>query len=238
MRTRVKEPTEAGRLEPALIQARAHHDGAAIEDEESLVRAAKARSPAAWTQIYDANYRKLFRYALARTSDRLAAEDIASSVFVEALKNIDSFNYRGKPLLAWLYAIARHLVSKHLTAQRRRRAVTGLKGFASRLASSPDSGGRAAAAEEEQYGPSSDGDPANAVDRIDLRQALHKLTEDQKEVTVLYFYAGLTIPEISRLLGKRERAVYSLHARALGAMRRHLLDGGGGSSTTSVRNRR
>ncbi len=198
---------------------------AARDDEAELVQGAKARSPAAWTQIYDANYRKLFRYALARTNDRAAAEDIASSVFFEALKDIDSFNYTGKPLLAWLYGIARHLVNKHLRSQRRQQALSGLRDIASRVAwwqvRSPHAKQESA---DVTMQPASNGDPGHFVERLDLRHALGRLTDDQREVTVLHFYGGLSIPEISLLLGKKERAVYSLHARALDALRRHLRD--------------
>lgn len=195
------------------------------DDEAELVRGAKARSPAAWTEIYNASYRRLFRYALARTSDRTAAEDIASSVFFQALKDIDSFNYKGKPLLAWLYGIARHLVSKHLRSQRRKQTVSGLRNVASRLmlwqVRSPQA---KQARTDVTMQPASDGDPGHFVERLDLRHALDRLTDDQREVTVLHFYGGFSIPEVSLLLGKKERAVYSLHARALDTLRRHLRD--------------
>ena len=195
------------------------------DDEAELVRAAKARSPAAWTEIYNANYRRLFRYALARTNDRTAAEDIASSVFLQALQDIDSFNYRGKPLLAWLYVIARHLVSKHLRSQRRKQTLSGIRNVASRLmlwqVRSPHA---EQASADVTMQPASDGDPGHFVERLDIRHALDRLTDDQREVTVLHFYSDFSIPAISILLGKKERAVYSLHARALDTLRRHLRD--------------
>ncbi len=194
-------------------------------DEAELVQGAKARSPAAWTEIYNASYRMLFRYALARTNDRAASEDIASSVFFEALKDIDSFNYRGKPLLAWLYGIARHLVNKHLRSQRRQQTLSGLKDIASRVAWWQI---RSHHARQKRDGanvePGSGGDPADFVERLDVRHALDRLTDNQREVTVLHFYGGFSIPAISLLLGKKERAVYSLHARALDTLRRHLRD--------------
>jgi len=220
-----KKAMEAVAPKRATASVRASHPDTIWDDEAELVRGAKARSPAAWTQIYDANYRKLFRYALARTNDRAASEDIASGVFFEALKDIDSFNYRGKPLLAWLYGIARHLVSKHLRSQRRKQTVSGLRNVASRLLQwhvpSPHPKQTSA---DVTIQPAPDGDPGDFVERLDLRHALDRLTDDQREVTVLHFYTGFSITEISLLLGKKERAVYSLHARALDALRRHLRD--------------
>ena len=216
------ETVGARHNKPLLGAARSE---TARDDEAELVRGAKARSPAAWTEIYNASYRRLFRYALARTNDRTAAEDIASSVFLQALKDIDSFHYRGKPLLAWLYVIARNLVSKHLRSQRRSQTMSGLRNVASRLMlwqvrlphAEP-------ASADVTMQPAADGDPGHFIERLDLRHALDRLTNDQREVTVLHFYSGFSIPAISLLLDKKERAVYSLHARALDALRRHLRD--------------
>lgn len=220
-----KKAMEAVEPIRATAPMRASHPDTIWDDEAELVRAAKARSPAAWTEIYNASYRRLFRYALARTNDRAASEDIASSVFFEALKDIDSFNYRGKPLLAWLYVIARHVVNKHLRSQRRQQTLSGLKDIASRVAWWQL---RSHHARQKRDGanvePGSGGDPGHFVERLDLRHALDRLTGDQREVTILHFYGGFSIPAISLLLGKKERAVYSLHARALDTLRRHLRD--------------
>jgi len=82
-----------------------------VDLEEGLVRRARARSPEAWTQIYETNHAKLFRYVLARVGDQHIAEDLTATVFVEALKGIDSYVNRGRPLLAWLYTIARNAVN-------------------------------------------------------------------------------------------------------------------------------
>src|SRR3990170_174777 len=89
------------------------------DDEARLVQLAKERSPTAWAQIYDASYQKLFRYCYARTGDTTTAADLTSRVFLEALEGIDRYVYRGRPLLAWLYRIARNVVSDHLHAAQR-----------------------------------------------------------------------------------------------------------------------
>jgi len=65
-------------------------------------------------------------------------------------------------------------------------------------------------------------DPATAVDRLDLEQAIRRLTASQQEVVLLHYYLGLTTPEVAKMVGKKEPAVYSLQARALEALRRHL----------------
>jgi RNA polymerase sigma factor (sigma-70 family) len=61
-----------------------------------------------------------------------------------------------------------------------------------------------------------------SVDRLDLRDAINHLKLGQREVIVLHYYLGLTIPEAAVFLGKRERAAYSLHARAVAKLREFL----------------
>lgn len=175
--------------------------------EEELVRQARARSEEAWSAIYERNYPKLFRYVQARVGDRQIAEDLTASVFLEALKGIASYQSRGRPLLAWLYSIARNVVNYHHRLAYRRKA----RGE-STLESDEVSAVSAAAV----------ADPALAVERWDLERAVRRLSEDQREVIILRYFVGLTTPEVATVVGKHERAVYSLQTRAIKALRRYL----------------
>ncbi len=173
--------------------------------EDDLVRRARSRSPEAWTQIYETNHPKLFRYVLARVGDRQTAEDLTATVFVEALKGIDSYVSRGRPLLAWLYSIARNVANYHHRSLFRRKA-------SQRIWDRAPSTERA----DEMS------DPASAVERWDLREAIGRLSSEQREVIILRYFVGLTTPEVAGVVGKHERAVYSLYTRAIKALRRHL----------------
>ena len=170
--------------------------------EAELVRMARERSAEAWSSIYEANYGKLYRYCYARCSNEWIAAELASSVFLEALEGIDSFEYRGRPLLAWLYRIAHNLVSDHLRKQ-----------------------GRESEAFREQLILATTHDPGPAsevADRESLQAALEHLTEDQRQLIALRYFADATTPEIAATMGKSETAVYSLEVRALGALRRAM----------------
>ena len=173
---------------------------AASDREAQLVQAAKQRSPAAWAQIYDTTYPKLYRFCHARTSNDATASELASRVYLEALEGIDRYEYRGRPILAWFYRIARNLVSDHL--RRRQREARALQEASLLL---------------DPHGPN----PATSVnDRYDLEVALRRLTEDQQQVIVLRYYAGFTTTEIAESMERTERAVYSLEVRAITALRR------------------
>jgi RNA polymerase sigma factor (sigma-70 family) len=57
---------------------------------------------------------------------------------------------------------------------------------------------------------------------MDLREALARLPQTQREVLVFKFFVGMDAKEIASVLGKEPAAVYSLQARALDTLRRKL----------------
>ena len=194
--------------------------GEELDCEVDLVRRAKARSREAWTEIYEQNHPKLFRYVYARVGDRETAEDLTASVFLEALKSIGSYKSRGRPLLAWLYRIARNVVNYHYRSLFRKKAAQDTRATRSLWSFLKPRQPQEEPATRDQ--PGELGDPASLVEGWDLRQAVTRLSDDQREVIILRYFVGLTTPEVASLVGKHERAVYSLQTRAIKALRRHL----------------
>lgn len=196
--------------------------------EAELVCRAKARSPEAWTEIYTTHYGAIFRYAKARVFDETTAEDLASAVFVGALKGIDAYQYRGRPLLAWLYRIARNVVASY----QRELLDSRDEGLKQRLdlprrvirhlMRRPRRDDARAVGMDLTAVASRESDPAMLVDRLDLHNALAKLPTNQREVVVLRFFVGLSGQEVAEVIGKKPAAVYSLQARAILALRGQL----------------
>jgi RNA polymerase sigma-70 factor (ECF subfamily) len=160
--------------------------GADAGDESYLVELARARSPDAWTVIYDRHYDAVHRYI--------------------------RYHYTGRPILAWLYRIARNTVADH------QREILGRKGI-----------GRVRAivgvfrGDERGSGALTGPWEAEAIaDRLDLNRAVARLPESQREVLILRFFVGLSTEEIAGVIGKERSAVYSLHARAIASLRRAL----------------
>ncbi len=172
------------------------------EAEAHLVERAKQRWPSAWAEIYDTHYRKLYRYCYVRTGSEATAADLASKVYLKALEGIDRYQYRGRPLLAWLYRIAHNVVVDHLRAHKREAKALE----------------RASSLRE----PNDPGPASQVAEREDLRAALQHLTEEQRQVVVLRYYVDLSTKEIAHTMERTERAVYSLEVRALAALRRVL----------------
>ena len=188
--------------------------------EAHLVALLKERSGSAWATLYDAFYGKVYRYALARLGSVDEAEDVAATVFQRALAAIDRYSYQGKPLLAWLYSISRNVVSEHQRALQRRNVLSFFRRLPAGTDGSPAQSLLDGARTELRA--SKGCEPEAAIGRLDLQRALPKLTNAQREVLVLRYFLGLSAREAAGVLGKPERAVYSLQARAVESLRHHL----------------
>ncbi len=99
------------RLRPKTIDDFTHDDKAQVErmlagDEE------------AFEDFFEAYYRGLYRFALARVRrDDQLARDLAQTSLCRAIANLET--YRGEASLsAWLYTICRHELSRHYRRQK------------------------------------------------------------------------------------------------------------------------
>jgi RNA polymerase sigma-70 factor (ECF subfamily) len=172
-------------------------------DEAQLIRRAKAGDCDAFAAIYDQHHPAIYRYVLCRVSTAAVAEDLASEVFVRLVESIDDFTYQGRPLLAWLYTIARNLVHDH----HRRRARTETVSL--------DDGLAASCADPE----------SSAILTLDqewLAGALRQLTDEQRQVILLRFFEGLDNETVAHIMDKSYGAVKALQHRGLEALRRAM----------------
>lgn len=171
-------------------------------NDPDLVRRAQQGDRAAFAAIYDRHYRAVFNYIFYRVGDVPLAEDLTADVFVRLVEKIHTFT-PDKPILAWLYTIARNRVIDH----HRRYGRTTLVSLDDDLDAADD-------------------DPAAAAD-AHLRQsalaaALSQLTEEQRLVILLKFVEDCSNACAAAVLGKTEGAIKSLQHRALAALGRIL----------------
>ena len=164
-----------------------------------IVARAQAGDVAAFSEIYTRYAGIILRYLYGRLREPEVAQDLTQEVFMRVLKGISSFEYRGeKSFLGWLYTIAGNV----LIGQVRRKVP---------LATPLDDGAEIA-----------DPNGQEAVhalfDKLTLQQAIANLTEDQRQVLQLKFFADMTNNEIAQTLGRTEGAVKALQHRALTAL--------------------
>jgi RNA polymerase sigma-70 factor (ECF subfamily) len=172
------------------------------EAEVNLIRRAKRGDPAAFAEIYDRHHPAIYRYILFRVGDGAVAEDLAGEVFVRLVERIDRFPSRGRPLLAWLYTIARNLVADHLRRNGRATRVALDGGLVA-------NGGR------------QDGASLTATQRR-LAAALQELTEEERQVVMLKLFEGLDNQTVAMVVDEPVGAVKSLQHRGLTVLRRVL----------------
>ena len=172
------------------------------DEEAQLIARAQESDRAAWDEIFQRHYQRIYVFVFCRIGDAMAAEDVTADVFVEAWKGIRRFSYRGLPLISWLYRIAHNLIADFL--RRHNRAKT------QRL---KDSGGRTP-------------HTADETEKVALWQsisaAFRRLTLEQQQVLVSRFIEGLSLAETASVMGKNENAVKALEFRALKSVRKVL----------------
>jgi RNA polymerase sigma-70 factor (ECF subfamily) len=174
-----------------------------VDQEARLIRRAKEGDPAAFAEIYDRCQPAIYRYIFYRVGSEVAAEDLCSEVFTRLVENIDGFKYRGRPLIAWLYTIARNLVNDHHRSDGRVERVPLDEGLEADV---PDPEGMANL----------------ALDQQRLSTALEELTDGQRQVIMLRFLEGLDNTTVAQILDKSYGAVKALQHRGLAALRRVL----------------
>jgi RNA polymerase sigma-70 factor (ECF subfamily) len=158
----------------------------------------------AFGSLYDLLGDDIYRYFYYQLGCSEDAEDLVSRTFLRAWRAISGFKWRGKPFEAWLFTVAR---SQLMDFFRERR------GLQIEL--------------DEAYvdgGPGPEAIVLAELEAVAAREALSRLTPEQREVVVLKFYLDRDTREIAAIMGKREGTIRGLQLRALRSLRRHLCD--------------
>jgi RNA polymerase sigma-70 factor (ECF subfamily) len=153
-------------------------------------------------RLYEEHAQGLFGFLVYRTGNRPLAEDLLGDTFERALRGRRGFDRRKATAKTWLYTIALNLLRDH--ARRRAAEERALERAHARV---PD-------------------DDPLVLDRIErhdeLEQALLVLSPEEREAIALRYGAGLTVPEIAKLIREPLTSVEGRVYRALGKLREEL----------------
>jgi RNA polymerase sigma-70 factor (ECF subfamily) len=153
-------------------------------------------------KLYETHFDRVVRYILIRIGDAAEAEDLASEVFVKALRAADAYKETGAPMEAWLFRIAHNIVVDHLRRKSRRPAAVPI---------------------DEAFSLSGTDNPAEQVERrqalSEMRAALAGLSDAQQRVIALRFGAELSAEEVAGVLGKRAGAIREMQSAAVKKLR-------------------
>lgn len=109
------------------INSHYHHTDVQLNEELVIIEAAK-KNPAHFAPLYNKYYKQIFNYLYQRMDCKETAFDITSQVFLKALSNIQSYQFKGVPFASWLYRIAHNemmLVFRNLKDKRAINADVG-----------------------------------------------------------------------------------------------------------------
>jgi RNA polymerase sigma-70 factor, ECF subfamily len=175
-------------------------------DEESLDRLvadAKRGNTEAFGRIFDEYAGPIYRFIASRVSRPSDAEDLTQLVFVKALEALPRYEARGVPFGGWLFRLARNAIIDQIRTRREHLSLVV-----------------ATTRESEEASPEAMASLRDDLDRV--ATALTELTDDQREVIELRFFAGLSVAEAAEAMGRQEGTIRGLQFRAIGALRRSL----------------
>jgi RNA polymerase sigma-70 factor (ECF subfamily) len=162
-------------------------------------------SPAA--VLYDRYSTRIYNFAYRFLRNSEAAEDATQEVFVKMLKHAHQFNGEAK-LSTWLFSITANLCRDHL-----RKSDNKAKDDEEALLTIPAP---------------ADQSPERLLEtkqtEMKVRDALQKLTPEQREAILLSRYQGLSYAEIAQISGCSEGAVKTRVFRAMETLKKLLTD--------------
>jgi RNA polymerase sigma-70 factor (ECF subfamily) len=173
---------------------------------DTVLQAARTGADWAWARIYDDLAPALLRYLTLRGASE--PEDLLGDVFVSIVRALSSFEGTEPEFRAWAFKMARNGLIDSWRREGRRR-VDYL----------PDI-------------PASSAGAAPSAEAVALLHDSHQrvvavlaaLTADQRDVVYLRIVAGLTLEQVSRVVGKPVTAVKSLQWRAIATIRKKYPD--------------
>lgn len=171
---------------------------------DAVLAAARAGDETAWTELYDDLAPVILGYLTAQRAP--SPEDLVSEIFLQIVRDLDSFGGDEANFRSWVFTIAHH------------RLVDARRHVARRPSDAAEAGTLERACEPTEF----EGEVLDQITTEELSMLLDVLTEDQRNVVFLRIVGGLTLPEVGRVLGKQHESVRALQKRALAALRKEL----------------
>lgn len=174
-------------------------------EEAASIRRCQAGDKDAFRALVE-NYKKvLFGTAYLMTHDRGMAEDVVQEALIQIWKHLPSLRLRVN-LKAWLVRIVVNEVNQQ---RRKKRLSTVPLEYVPEIEDDCDEVETAMIRNEEHQL---------------LRRALETLPSEQRETVILRYFSDLTVPEVAKVMGKREGTIKSRLSRALNRLNEILRD--------------
>ena len=170
-------------------------------DELDLARRAE-HDPDAFTELYHRYLPKVYRYHLARTGHIQEAEDLTAQTFLTAYESIRTFRGESK-FSSWLFGIASHKLADHYRRSRLELPLEVAEQVHSPL-------------------PLPEEFASISLDLAQVTRHLKLISPERAEALVLCLFAGLSLAEAAKAVGKSEAAVKMLVHRGISDLQERL----------------
>jgi RNA polymerase sigma-70 factor (ECF subfamily) len=173
--------------------------------DNKLVKRAQRGDSAAIGALYDRHHTHIFRFVWSRVGNQQIAEDLTGETFTKMVISLPGYKISETPFRAWLYRIARNLLTDEYRKHKGQTAVS-LQDVETMIGfdANPD-----AVAEKN-------------LTLARVQEALATLDQTQREVVELRFLAGYSLQEVAEALDYSVAAVKSYQHRGLKALRAAL----------------
>lgn len=173
-----------------------------IQHEYAILARSK-RNSNAFGELYEKYFDRIFNFIYRQTDDEALTGDLCSQTFLNVLKNLERYEFRGVPFSAWLYKIASNEVNKHYR-QRKQDKVFSLEEMRVR----------------ELIDISNEGWDEELIQQ--LLKFLKKLPTDMLQVLELRFFEDKNFKEIAFILDITESGAKMRTYRALDRLRKNF----------------
>lgn len=175
------------------------------EAEQTAIIQVQRGQREAFRPLYRHYLPRVYAYVAYRVASREDAEDLTADIFLNVLRALEGFNYRGRgSFAAYLFRSAHNAVQQHYREQQRNPQALVLDAL-------PEIA-------------STEVNPDDALQRQEayahLRACIDTLPARRQEIVRLRFFAGLRNQEIAEVLHLNEKTVASHLSRALDDLRR------------------
>ena len=154
-----------------------------------------------FSRIYDEYIEKIYRFVFFKVNSQEIAEDLTSETFMKCWERYKDKRDDIDNLQAFLYQIARNLVTDHYREKGRTKTIS--------LDCVPILDPR----------PNLEEKAEDNLEMENIKLALTNLKDDYQDLITWYYIEDLSIPEISRISGKSEGNVRVAIHRALNSLK-------------------
>jgi RNA polymerase sigma-70 factor (ECF subfamily) len=176
-----------------------------MDDQTALVRAAASGDGVAFERLVALHHEDLRRVCSLVTGNDSVADDAVQAAWAIAWRKMGAVRDPGR-FRAWMASVAINEARRQIKRGGRRNVVE----------IQPN--------ESADIGFGSGGDPQSAVSSIDLRNALSRLSPDDRALLGLRYVAGFDSGEIAAATGRTASGVRSRLARLLDQLEKELGD--------------